>query len=344
MSSDAEFAAGPAALIGTVYRKSQGVYTVRTAAGLSVPCALSNRLRKTLIYPSAAPTSLPHRVQAVKEIRDLDPVAVGDIVRATDAGDGTGLITDVQPRRSALTRRAAADHGAGGRTAKEGFKTQVIAANVDQIVAVLTAAGPAPKWELLDRYLAAAELAGVDAFICLTKADLLDDAQAVDALLDEVSVYRRLGYPVAVVSAEAGCGLAEVRVCLRGRLSVFVGKSGAGKTTLLNALQPGLGLRVKAINAVTGKGKHTTTHLEMFDLDAGGQVVDTPGMREFGLDRLDPEETAYGFRELRPYLGACKFGLDCAHAHEPGCAVKAAVAAGAVSERRYRSYLRLREG
>jgi ribosome biogenesis GTPase len=207
----------------------------------------------------------------------------------------------------------------------------------------MTAAGPAPRWELLDRYLAAAELSGVGAFICLTKADLLDEPEAAEELLEEVLVYQRLGYPVAVVSAATGAGLDEVRQCLQGRFSVFVGKSGTGKTTLLNALQPGLGLRVKEINAVTGKGKHTTTHLEMFDLDFGGQVVDTPGMREFGLDRIEPEELAYGFVELRPYLGACKFGLDCAHDHEPGCAVKAAVAAGQVSERRYRSYLRMRE-
>ncbi|MBP7692286.1 MAG: ribosome small subunit-dependent GTPase A [Anaerolineales bacterium] len=343
MSSDFDPSAGSPTFIGTVYKKSQGSYTVRSTAGQLISCSTSNRLRKVLIYPTAAPTSLAHRVREVKEIRELDPVAVGDVVRAIAAPDGTGLITEVQPRRNALTRRAASDHGAAGRTSQAGFKSQVIAANVDQIVAVLTAAGPAPKWELLDRYLAAAELAGVGAFICLTKADLLDEAVAAEALLTEVRVYQSLGYAVAVVSAESGAGLEEVRGCLRGRLSVCVGKSGTGKTTLLNALQPGLGLRVKAVNAVTGKGKHTTTHLEMFDLDFGGQVVDTPGMREFGLDRLDLEDLAYGFVELRPYLGACKFGLDCTHAHEPGCAVKAAVAAGAVSERRYRSYLRMRE-
>ena len=344
MSSDPNLPDGPATFVGTVYKKSQGVYTVRAEDGRRLTCAISNRLRKVLIYPTAAPTSLHHRVQAVREIRDLDPVAVGDLVRATLAGDGTGLITEVQPRRNALTRLAASDHGAAGRTSKDGFKTQVIAANVDQIVAVMTAAGPAPKWELLDRYLAAAELSGVGAFVCLTKADLLDEPEAAEELLEEVLVYRRLGYPVAVVSAATGAGLDEVRDCLQGRLSVFVGKSGAGKTTLLNALQPGLGLRVKQVNAVTGKGKHSTTHLELFDLDFGGQVVDTPGMREFGLDRIEPDDLAYGFVDLRPYLGACKFGLDCAHDHEPGCAVKAAVAAGQVSERRYRSYLRLREG
>ena len=341
MSPDPSRFDNPATLIGTVYKKSQGLYTVRAEAGQLVPCALSNRLRKVLIYPTAAPTSLHQRVQAVKEIRDLDPVAVGDVVRATLAGDGTGLITEVQPRRTALTRRAANDHGAGGRTAKEGFKTQVIAANVDQIVAVLTAAGPAPKWELLDRYLAAAELAGVGAFICLTKADLLNDADAAEALLAEVAVYERLGYAVAVVSATAACGLAEVRGCLQDRLSVFVGKSGAGKTTLLNALQPGLGLRVKAVNAATGKGKHTTTHLEMFDLDGGGQVIDTPGVKELSLASLVDYDLAYLFREMRPYLGQCQFGATCSHSHEPGCAIKAAVAAGDIAERRYQSYLRM---
>jgi ribosome biogenesis GTPase len=326
---------------GIVFKKSQGVYTVR-AEGRSVPCAISNRLRKVLVYPIAAPTSLHHRVVEVKDIKQVDPVAVGDQVRFTDAGDGTGLITEVLPRRNQLTRRAATDHGRGGRTSAEGEREQVIAANVDQVLAVI-AAHPAPRWELLDRYLAAAEAAGLPAVICLTKADLLTDARETEELLAVVGDYQRLGYSMALISATTGAGLPEFKALLQGCVSVLMGKSGVGKTTLLNALQPGLGLRVKEINQNTGKGRHTTSHLEMFDLDFGGQVVDTPGMREFGLWKLDGADLAYAFVEMRPYLGQCKFGADCTHAHEPGCAVKAAVEAGHINERRYQSYLRMLE-
>lgn len=338
MSSDAN----PLNLTGTVIKKSQGTYFVR-AGDRTLPCAATSRLRKVLVYPTAAPTSRRHRVQAVQAIDQVDPVAVGDQVRFQEAGNETGYITEVLPRRNTLSRRAAMDHGAGGRTTRQGMREQVIVANVDQIVAVLSVAQPAPKWELLDRYLVAAELGNIPTLICLTKADLLTEPEAAEEVLAEVWNYRRLGYSLAVVSAETGAGLPDLRAMLAGRVSVFVGKSGVGKTTLLNALEPGLGLRVQQVNTVTGKGKHTTTHLEMFDLASGGQVVDTPGMREFGLEKFDAD-LAHGFVELRPYLGACKFGLDCTHTHEPGCAVKAAVDAGRVSPRRYQSYLRVQEG
>ncbi len=331
-------------LTGIVFRKSQGVYTLRTERG-PVNCALSSRLRKVLVYPTAAPTSLHHRVREVKEIQQLDPVAIGDVVAYTDAGDGTGLITEVLPRRSMLTRRAAFDHGRHGRTSAAGEREQVIAANLDQLVAVFPANGPASRWELLDRYLAAAELAEppIPTLICLTKADLLTDARAKEELLAEAAHYEQLGYTVALISAATGYGLEGFKRLLQGRLSVLAGKSGVGKTTLLNALQPGLGLRVKAISERTGKGVHTTTQLEMFELDFGGQVVDTPGMREFGLWQTAGPEVAYGFVELRPFLGACRFGQDCTHTHEPGCAIKGALERGAISARRYASYRRMLE-
>lgn len=334
----------PASDQGLIFRKSQGNYFVRTARGL-VTCALSSRLRKVLIYPTAAPTSLHHRVKEVKDIKSVDPVAVGDTVRFTDGGNQTGLITEVLPRRNQLARLHA------GPKPLE----QVIVANVDLVVTVMAAANPAPKWELLDRYLATTELAGetrsgalnrnasrfggIPTLICLTKSDLVNAA----TFAEELDNYRRLGYAVALTSAELGLGLDQLQSALTGRLSVFVGKSGVGKTSLLNALQPGLGLRVNEVSSLTTKGKHTTTQVEMFDLDFGGQVVDTPGMREFGLWQLDPDDLAFGFVEMRPYLGMCKFGSDCSHTHEPGCEVKAAMAAGHITQRRYQSYLRLRE-
>jgi ribosome biogenesis GTPase len=314
---------------GVVFKKSQGTYWVR-AADTERRCSISSRLRKDLIYPTAAPTSLHHRVQAVHDIHAVDPVAVGDIVDYTPADHETGVITGVRPRRNALVRPAAGDKPL----------EQVIVANVDQVVPVFATANPLPKWELLDRYLAAAEAAGVPSLIVITKMDLAGDEAARD-LEAEMDNYSHIGYGVALTSANTGRGVEAFLGALRGRLSVFIGKSGVGKTSLLNAVEPGLGLRVKATSQATGKGRHATTHLELHGLSAGGAVVDTPGMREFGLWKMAGPDLANGFVEMRPYLGQCKFGLGCSHSHEPGCAVKEAVAQGLIAPRRYASYLRM---
>ena len=133
----------------------------------------------------------------------------------------------------------------------------------------------------------------------------------------------------------------ELTDVLKEKVSVLVGKSGVGKTTLLNAIQPELGLRVKEVSKSTDKGKHTTSHLEMFALDFGGSVIDTPGMREFGLFGDSDADLASLFREMRPFLGQCRFGASCSHTHEPGCAIKEAVEAGEISERRYKSFVRM---
>jgi ribosome biogenesis GTPase len=212
------------------------------------------------------------------------------------------------------------------------------------VVAILAAARPDATWELLDRYLAAAESSGLPALICLTKLDLVG---GMDCDIQSIAAeYRGIGYPVAMVSAYTGAGLDELRERLRGRVSVLVGKSGVGKTSLLNALQPGLGLRVDAVNRVTGKGKHTTTALEMFALDFGGAtpleysgaILDTPGVREYGLWEVAPQELASLFPEMRALVGSCRFGLDCRHAEEPGCAVREGI--GADRLRNYHKLLR----
>lgn len=312
---------------GMVYRKATGQYWIAHQSR-TLPCGLSNRLRKRLIYPIADPTSLRHRVMAVQDIKQIDPVAIGDRVRYVDAGDGSGMIVEVLPRRNRLTRRAA------GNKPLE----QVIVANIDQVVTIMAAAHPAPKWELLDRYLAAAADLELPALILITKLDLVDAGD----LAAEVAIYQRIGYPVLLTSAVSGEGIDALRRALAGRLSVLIGVSGVGKTTLLNTVQPELGLRVGEVSRATDKGKHTTTNLEMFPLDGGGHLVDTPGMREFGLWDVRGDDLAATFLEMRPYLGHCRFGAGCAHEHEPGCAVKHAVAAGHIAPRRYQSYLKMR--
>lgn len=314
--------------LAIVIRKNHGRYHVQTR-GREIPCALSSRLRKTFSYTTSDRGGKPAVVQGVKEIRGADPVAVGDEVRLVDAGDGTGMIVEVLPRRTRLSRTAP------GRGAFE----QVLVANANQVVPVFAAAQPAPKWGLLDRYLVAAEAAGLAAIVCITKTDL---ARPGDGLDRATAGYRGIGYPVLTVSAVTGEGLEPVREALRGRVSVLAGKSGVGKTSLLNALQPGLGLRVAAVGR-NSKGRHTTTNPEMFPLDDGGFVVDTPGVREFGLLGIPEEDLAMHFPEMRALVGTCRFRLDCRHDEEPGCAVRRAVMDGAISPGRYRSYRRLAE-
>ena len=311
---------------GMVCKKTVGHYWVNAEGGMVV-CTISTLLRKQLIYPIADPTSIRPHVVEVRDIQQVDPVAIGDIVTFVDAGDGTGLITGVLPRKSKLVRRAA-----GPRPLE-----QVIVANVDQIIAMVAAAQPQPRWEGLDRYLAAAEWLGVQALICITKMDLAGAA----TLAAEIANYRRIGYPVLLTSMRTGQGIDTVREALADRVSVLVGPSGVGKTSLLNTVQPGLGQRVNEVSSHNQKGKHTTTHLELFPLEWGGSLVDTPGMREFGLWDVEDAELATAFPEMRPYVGACRFGVDCTHTHEPACAIRGAVSARQISERRYQSYLRM---
>jgi ribosome biogenesis GTPase / thiamine phosphate phosphatase len=322
--------------MGVVFTKHLGTYTVQMRDGRSINCSISSTLRKVLLVPPRDPNSLPYfKVYGVAEIRAVDPVAVGDVVRIREGQNSggeavsrTGMISEIVDRQNSLTRRTA------GPKPLE----QVIAANVDQMVAVVPAAKPVPDLVLLDRYLASAEAAGIPALIVFTKFD----QKVRDYVLQAVEDYQRIGYRVLVTSAVEGRGVDEFRDAIHGKVSVLVGVSGAGKTTLLNAAQPGLGLRVKEVNARTGEGRHTTTHLEMFALDdAGGAVIDTPGMREFNLWDIDDSDVIQLFPEMRPHLGNCKFGGRCLHVHEPGCGVKQAVERGDIPEQRYRSYSKM---
>jgi ribosome biogenesis GTPase len=273
-----------------------------------------------------------HRVLEVREIDHVDPVAIGDQVRYTEAGDGRGVITEVLPRTSKLSRPAAVP----GHHAFE----QVIVANADLVLPVFAVADPTPKWGLLDRYLVSAESSQLPALIVITKMDKAWKNKELDSDLD---AYRLAGYPIQMVSANTDEGIEGLKSLLQGKTSVLVGKSGVGKTSLLNAIQPGLGLRVKEVSqGELGKGRHTTTHLEMFQLDFGGTIVDTPGIREFGLWEVAGEELAYLFPEMADFVGQCKFGLSCQHDREPGCAIRKAVMSGEISPHRYKSYMNLR--
>ncbi|MBN1260765.1 MAG: ribosome small subunit-dependent GTPase A [Anaerolineae bacterium] len=319
---------------GLVTRKNRGQYLVRMN-GREVPCTISNRLRKQLLYPTADPASRRRRVIDVREIDFVDPIAVGDQVAFIEVEDGTGHIVMVLPRRTKLSRWAAGS--AVRRDDSALHMEQVLVANVEQIVLVFAAAQPKPAWQLLDRYLVTAEAAGIPALICITKMDLVK-ANRLEAALN---IYRSCGYPVVQTSTVDGRGIETIREAFSGKLSALMGKSGVGKTSLLNAIEPDLGLRVNAVRERDGKGRHTTTHVEIFPLSSSGGVVDTPGMREFALWHLEGPEIASYFPEMRPYLGQCKFGASCRHENEPGCAIQDAVAAGAIAEARYQSFLKM---
>ena len=319
---------------GLVFRKLLGTYMVMTENGAVITCSISSRLRKHLIYPTRDRSSLGFlKVVDVEDIQLVDPVAIGDQVVFVDAGHDSGMITEILPRKSKLTRRAA------GTKPLE----QVIVANADQMVAVMAAAQPNPNWNLLDRYIASAEACELPTLICLTKIDLVRGKKQEREIVRIGEEYAAMGYDVLLTSASTGEALDEIRQALSGKLSVFIGKSGVGKTTLLNALQPQLGLRVGEINTQYDKGRHTTTHLEMFPLDTGGYIVDTPGMKQFGLWAIEPEDVPELYREIASHMGRCKFGADCTHSHEPGCAIKQAIERGTISQRRYQSYLYLRD-
>jgi ribosome biogenesis GTPase len=317
---------------GVVFKKTIGQYHIH-AVNRALSCVLSSRLRKIKIFKEVDPRSHKEIVQKDRTSKHIDPVAVGDEVRFADNGDGTGRILEILPRRNKLVRPAT---GPG----LEIFE-QVIASNLDQVVPVFSTTSPIPKWGLLDRYLVSAEAAGLPSLICITKIDLAKPDAFMRKILDE---YRAIGYPVHHISAVTGEGMDSFKAALQGRVSVLVGKSGVGKTSLLNALQPSLELRVGEVTrGAKGKGRHTTTHLEMFSLDSGIFAVDTPGIREFGLWDIYDDELAWFFPEMRPFIGLCKFGLDCLHDEEPGCAIRSVVMTGAISPRRYKSYMRFCE-
>ena len=271
-----------------------------------------------------------------KERKDTDIVAVGDWVTVSANADGTGTIEEVSERESVLSRTRPGAHDARRLAAD---REQVLVANPDQVVFVFAVRKPRPSLRKLDRFLVVAEMNDLPAIINANKVDLLD---STDEAREMFQVYEDLGYQVIYTSAKTGEGIEELAEALRDKISVMTGSSGVGKSSLLNTIQPGLGLRVNEVSQATEKGLHTTRHAEMFPLDEGGYVVDTPGIRGLALFDIEPAELDAYFREIAPLVEQCRFS-DCSHQHEPGCAVLAALEEGAISAERYDSYLRLRE-
>ncbi len=273
----------------------------------------------------------PCTVRRVLRTRRIDrhhPIAVGDRVRFSLASDKQGatregVIDWVAPRHAELKRRV-------------GRGDQTVVANVDQVLIIASADLPPPKPHLIDRYIVATLAGRMQPVVCMNKIDLDEDGRGAAVL----ALYERLGYPALATSATTGAGLDRLVEVLRARKSVVAGQSGVGKSSLLNAIQPGLRLRVGDIIGQLQKGRHTTSTAELLALDAGGYVVDTPGVRAFDMAGIPLGELETHFVEFAEHLPDCKFP-DCTHIHEPDCAVLGAVEAGRIHPSRYESYARM---
>ena len=280
--------------------------------------------------------TIPSRVRGKFRLTRQDvtnPVAVGDrVTLRINEEDGTGFITEIHERSNKLSRRAA-----GHRTGEE----HVMVANVDRVWIMQSVDRPRFNPAFIDRLLVAASVNELPAGLIINKLDLMTPAEQ-PTVMDLHLRYDDLGYPVLLTSATENVGLDRVREVLQDQTSVITGPSGTGKSSLLNAIEPGLDVETGEVSDSTRKGTHTTTHAELHPLSFGGFVVDTPGIREFGVRDVHPKDLAHFFPDLAPYVNACKFH-DCTHDHEPGCAIKDAVERGRIHPERYESYLHILE-
>ena len=264
----------------------------------------------------------------LKGVRSTNPVVVGDEVACEADEGGDYVIADILPRRNYVIRRAS-------NLSKE---SHIIAANVDQALLMASLRSPETPTEFVDRFLVTCEAYKVPVTILLSKLDLQD----AEAVAEFRAVYEGAGYRVLEVSVREGRGVEEVRELLAGRTTLVSGNSGVGKSTLIQAIDPSLDIRTGEISESHHKGRHTTTFSTMYPLAGGGAVIDTPGLKGFGLIDIDEAELWHYFPEMMRVAPACRF-YNCTHTHEPGCAVTEAVKAGEIAWPRYESYLKIRD-
>lgn len=262
-----------------------------------------------------------------KGIRTTNPITVGDVVKLEEKGDDEYIIVELVPRKNYLIRKAT-------NLSKE---SHIIASNIDQIVIVITVAFPRTPLGFVDRVLATAEAYSIPVIIAFNKTDIYseDDQTRFEEL---VNIYSPIGYKYISTSAETGTGIDELKELMKDKTTLFTGQSGVGKSSLINALDSELDLWVDDISDYNEKGRHTTTFAEMFFTDFGARLIDSPGLKSFGMIDMDKDHLAHYFKEMNEFLGHCKFN-NCVHINEPGCAIKKALDAGEISENRYNNYL-----
>ncbi|GAA4144948.1 ribosome small subunit-dependent GTPase A [Sphingobacterium kyonggiense] len=294
---------------GIVTKSTGSWYQVKDDNGNSYECRIKGKFR-------------------THGIKTTNPIAVGDIVDfELEPGQDSGVITQLEPRRNYIIRRSV-------NLSKQ---TQIIGANLDQAILVVTLASPPTSTGFIDRFLVTAEAYSIPAILVFNKLDLFSD-EGLEILAEYMDLYENLGYSCYAVSALKGEHIEELRQLLKDKTTLVSGHSGVGKSTLINAIVPGLELKTGIISEWSDKGKHTTTFAEMIDLPFGGQLIDTPGIRELGIVDIEPQELSHYYPEMRKLLNQCKFH-NCRHINEPGCAVLAGLESGEIEPSRYESYI-----
>jgi len=300
-------------MTGLVVKSTGSWYSVRIEEGEVIECRLKGKIR-------------------LDDRKTTNPVAVGDIVDVERDKDGSNQISRIHPRKNYIIRKSI-------NLSKQ---AHIIASNIDQAILVATIVAPRTSLGFIDRFLVTAEAYQIPAKIVFNKKDILDEEMMV--LQDEVvKLYRDIGYDCLVVSAFDNQDIDDLKIVLKDKTTLISGHSGVGKSTLVNAIEPNLELKTGDISSAHLKGTHTTTFAELFSLSFGGNIIDSPGIKELGLVEMKKEEVAHYFPEMAIKMNDCKFN-NCLHVNEPGCAVVKAVKSEAISSERYQSYLSILNG
>ncbi len=294
---------------GVVIKSTGSWYIVKTDDEDPVSCKIKGKFR-------------------LNELKSTNPVAVGDkVMYSVDESTGTGVIEEILQRRNYIVRRAS----------NLSRQTQILAANIDQAIIVATINYPVTTPVFIDRLLASTEAYGIPATIIFNKTDRYDHYHK-DQLEEIMGIYEKIGYDVLTTSAKHDENMGSVKNLLKDKVSLLAGHSGVGKSTLVNKVEPSLNLKTGRISERHHTGRHTTTFAEMHPLSFGGYIIDTPGIRGFGLFNIEKEELAHYFKEIFKVASNCRY-YNCTHLHEPGCAVKEAMDKGVIAASRYNSYV-----
>lgn len=303
-------------MTGLVYKSTGSWYTVKTLNGKVYECRIKGKFR-------------------LQDIKSTNPIAVGDYVDfdiETKNNKVTGVIKRIQERKNYIIRKSV----------KLSKQTHIIASNIDQVFLLVTINNPITFPSFIDRFLVSAEAYSVKTILLFNKIDTYDEEAMLEVKFLK-SIYRKIGYECIEISAKTGENINKVKQLMIDKVSMFSGHSGVGKSTLINTLEPGLDLKTKEISDMYQQGQHTTTFAEMFDLSFNAKIIDTPGIKGFGIVDMDEDEVGDYFPEFFELKQDCKFN-NCLHIHEPKCAIKEGLESGKIAYSRYRSYLQILEG